>query len=156
MGPASLHGGDKKAGDDAQVYLDTVDTYGIGCASYYWGRLGAMATRTIHYILGWDYMCWLLLFADDGKMSCSIRKFQVAIPVALFFISAMGFPIKWSRCHGGTEYQWIGYSESVKPFTLGTSESGRSTGSEESSRWRASPLRSSEVDLGDLVLYTEP
>ena len=45
--------------------------------------------------------------------------------MALFFISAMGFPLKWSKCHGGTEYQWIGYWESVKLFTLGISEGRR-------------------------------
>ena len=49
----------------------------------------------------------------------------MAIPVALFFITAMGFPIKWSKCHGGTEYQWIGYWESKKLFTLGISEGRR-------------------------------
>ena len=42
--------------EDDEILLNTCGTYGIGCASYYWGRLGAMVTRGQHYILGYDLM----------------------------------------------------------------------------------------------------
>ena len=35
----------------AKLLLNTCGTYGVGCASYYWGRLGGLAVRAIHYLL---------------------------------------------------------------------------------------------------------
>ena len=114
-------------GEDVEkdVYLNTCGTYGIGSASYYWGRIGAMATRAQHYFLGHEYASWILLYADDGKISANIERFAVTIPLALLLLVILGFPVKWKKCHGGTEYQWIGYWENVRLFTVGISEARR-------------------------------
>ena len=107
------------------ILLNCCGTYGLGSASYYWGRLGAMLIRAIHYILGHEMASWVLLFADDGKISANIEKAPITILITLLTLVIFRFPVKWKKCHGGTEYQWIGYWEDVKRFSVGISEARR-------------------------------
>ena len=111
--------------DDTDIYLNTCGTYGVGSASYWWGRLASMATRPQHYMLGFLRAAWILLYADDGKITAEAKEFLTSIPLALLTLLIFNFPAKWAKCHGGTEYQWVGYWEDVKNFSLGISASRR-------------------------------
>ena len=47
------------------VWLNTVGTFGVGSARYWWGRAGAALFRLAHYLQGCAHMLWLLLYSDD-------------------------------------------------------------------------------------------
>ena len=47
------------------VWLNTVGSFGVGSAGYWWGRAGAALLRLAHYLQGRSHMLWLLLYSDD-------------------------------------------------------------------------------------------
>ena len=47
------------------VFLNTVGTFGIASAPYWWSRLAAAVLRLGQAIWSADYSGWALLFADD-------------------------------------------------------------------------------------------
>ena len=53
--------------DDAEIYLNTVSTFGISTAGYYWDPSAAMIVRGTRYLIGPANQIRILLFADDGK-----------------------------------------------------------------------------------------
>ena len=50
---------------DEKVWLNKVGTFGVASAGYWWGRAGAACCRLSHYMLGYRFMLWLLLYGDD-------------------------------------------------------------------------------------------
>jgi hypothetical protein len=102
--------------------VNTVGTFGFSSAGYWWGRLAAMVVRGSHYLLSYLLMTWMLLFADDGKVLMPISKFRKIAPALFSFFGILGFPIKWAKVKGGTQFQWIGYWNDLDHYRLGISE----------------------------------
>ena len=48
------------------LWVNTVGTFGIASAGYWWGRAGAAVARLLHYLLGYQHAVWSLLYSDDG------------------------------------------------------------------------------------------
>ena len=70
---------------------DTVGTFGLGCASYWWGRLFAILARCALGLVGRAEL-WQLLFADDLNWLAKGIPGIRALVFALFLLSAMGTP----------------------------------------------------------------
>ena len=108
--------------DDTEVILNTVGTFGVSTAGYWWARLGAAVTRAGHYVLSYDLASWILLYADDGKATITAENAR-RVPAILFAVFlAFGFPIKWNKVRGGQEFQWIGYTIDLVGYQLGISK----------------------------------
>ena len=60
---------------EMEILINTLGTFGFSTAGYWWGRLGAMALRALHYALGPALKIRLLLFADDGKATFRCPNF---------------------------------------------------------------------------------
>jgi hypothetical protein len=127
------------------ILVNTCGTYGIGSAAYWWGRLGAAVQRSIHYLLGAPLATWLALFADDALMIARGQGFRQAIPLALFWVCILGVPVKWKKCRGGFEFQWIGYWLDFTRFEVGISEARR----EWVVRWLGQLLEKGGVLIGE-------
>ena len=111
-----------KPADDAEIFLNTVGTFGFSTAGYWWNRLGAMVSRGSHYILTHKYEGWILLFADDGKATFPAEIFKMAMLILFAFMAAMKIPIKWQKVKGGWEFQWIGYWIDLTLHRVGVSK----------------------------------
>ena len=111
--------------DEAEVLLNTVGTFGISSAGYWWGRLAAAIVRAMHYAAGHSRKAWLLLYADDGKLTMPLAMFRQLLPIVLALFEVLDVPVKWEKVKGGFEYQWIGYWSSLTNFTVGISEGRR-------------------------------
>ena len=106
----------KRIGDTRLA--DTVGTYGLALAGYYWARLASgVVVRLFHYLLGSGDQ-EILLFADDAVMFVWMEE----IGAMIFLWVAQGVPWKWSKFRGGQQVKWIGYWLSVADFRLGISE----------------------------------
>jgi hypothetical protein len=56
----------QKITEEDELYVNTVGTFGVGSASYWWARLAAVAAR-IWFGLGADvWRNYLLMYVDDG------------------------------------------------------------------------------------------
>ena len=87
--------------DETTMILNTVGAFEVSTAGYWWGRLGAAITRAGHYVLAHDLAPWILLFADDGKLTIPVENVR-KVPAVLFAVFlAFGFPIKWEKVRGG-------------------------------------------------------
>jgi len=107
--------------DLATIWLNLVGTYGVGTASYWWARMGAAALRCMHYLLGPMNAVYALLYADDGQ-AVSSGEYHAKLILALAIWLILGFPIKWSKVHGGIAYDYIGYWMDWQRFRIGINE----------------------------------
>ena len=55
------------------VYVNTVGTFGVASASYYWSRIGSALGRLTHYLSGDTAQSWHLLVADDFHLDAGKR-----------------------------------------------------------------------------------
>ena len=122
----SLEIGSKTAPEvTGEVLLNTVGTFGISSAGYWWGRIAAAILRGIHYIAGPSRKACILLYADDGKLCVPLSMFRQLLPILLAFFAVLDIPVKWEKVRGGFAFQWIGYWNCLQKFEVGISEGRR-------------------------------
>ena len=89
-----------KLDESDTVWLNTVGTFWVGCASYWWSRLLAVPARLAIGPAQKD-PSFQLVFSDDvswfGKGRSGIR----AIVVSLFVLCIFGTPLSWPKVGGG-------------------------------------------------------
>ena len=91
------------------MWLNTVGTYGIGSAAYYWARFGAaVLVRLLHYIAGEDGSLEVLLYVDDFLLLPFDAQGVVLSGALIFLLVALGAPLRWDKCRGGERVDWIG------------------------------------------------
>ena len=52
--------------DGGVLYVNTVGTFGVSNAGYWWSRHAALLLRVIYVLLGADHLAHIPLFSDDG------------------------------------------------------------------------------------------
>ena len=52
------------------VFVNTVGTFGVASASYYWSRVAAAVGRLAQYLAGYSCTTWHMLVADDYLLEC--------------------------------------------------------------------------------------
>ena len=107
--------------DDYYIYINNVGTFGVGCASYWWGRISGAGLRLIHEMLGPSMPVELLIFADDLGALAADAGGRRGIVLAFLYLSALGFPFKWSKQRGGVRVEWIGLYSDYPSYRLGLS-----------------------------------
>ena len=128
------------------VWLNTVGTFGIGSAGYWWGRAGAALVRLSHYVQGFDQALWILLYSDDGWTTGRGNFVARDLFVHLFTLVLVGTPLAWHKLHGGEVLGWIGYALDVARFLIGISEKRVAW----ARRWIEDKLREGRIRLGEL------
>ena len=95
--------------DDASdvVYVNKVGTFGVSCASYWWTRVAAAGLRATHHLLG-KIPLDLLLYADDLESLATSFRRRIGVLLSYLYLSAMGYPFKWSKTRGGFRVEWLG------------------------------------------------
>ena len=104
------------------MWLNTVGTFGVGSAGYWWGRAGAAVIRLAHYLQGRDRMLWMLLYSDDSWVTAGGPDPERDLLLHLLALVVMGTPMAWHKLKGGTALEWIGYALDVARFELGVTE----------------------------------
>ena len=64
---------------------------------------------------------FILLFADDWKITARGRMFAENILMALLFLEVFCFPLRWAKTHGGLMFDYIGYWLDYTTFAVGIS-----------------------------------
>ena len=108
--------------EEGRIWINTVGTYGIASASYWFGRFAAATiVRLGYYVAGQDADVEILLYADDYLLLAGRAEDIVLCGSLLFLLAALGVPMKWSKSRGGSEFDWIGFWADVWGFRLGIS-----------------------------------
>ena len=98
------------------VYLNTVGTFGISSASYWWFRLMSGLGRLLYYCHGKDETTLLFLCGRSALAHTMLR-----ILASILLLTALGVPFAWHKFSGGGEHSWIGYSLCIARRTVGIS-----------------------------------
>lgn len=105
-----------------KVWLNKVGTFGVGSAGYWWGRAGACCCRRSHYMLGPQFMLWLLLYGDGEWLVGRRQHYYISLLLHMFFLDIVDTPIAWHKVCGGAQSDWVGYYVDVSRFEIGVSE----------------------------------
>ena len=108
--------------DSWALYLNTVGTYGVASASWWWGRVGALALRLVHYITGVRFG---FRFADDFLFLMAAKSGGSLLPFfrILLLMAILEIPLKWAKTSGGFHPEWIGFLFDFEALTVGLSSS---------------------------------
>ena len=82
------------------VLINLVGTFGMGSASYWWGREFGFIARCATSVL-MDHPLRQLIFADDANWLAKGAEGMRAVAVAVFIMAALGTPISWPKMAGG-------------------------------------------------------
>lgn len=106
---------------DSDVYVNKVGTFGVGSASYWWGRLFGAVVRATYAILGSKSPVELLTYADDLEAIGPGKAGRRAVVQAFFIMCIFGVPFKFSKQRGGMQVDWIGLHSDYTTYQLGLS-----------------------------------
>ena len=109
--------------DDDHIYINKAGTFGVAWASCWWTRISGAGLRLTHELLGREHSGERLLYADDLEALGAGRDGRRGLVMTFLFLSAMGFPFKWSKQRGGLKVECIGLCTDYVRMTLGISES---------------------------------
>ena len=92
----------------SKVWLNTVGTFGVTSASYYFTRLFGGIIRCAHSLLGRRDLCQLT-YVDDLLFLARGRGGLAGIWLTLLFLVIVGTPFSWKKFKGGEKAEWIGF-----------------------------------------------
>ena len=101
------------------LYVNTVGTFGVASAGYWWGRLAALLHRVGLALLGPELPLYGLLFSDDGLLVGVGPRYAESITAVLILWSLLDVPLSWKKTRGGLEVAWVGYVLCVQSFRVG-------------------------------------
>lgn len=110
--------------DSWEIFLNTVGTYGVGSAGWYWGRVGSLWLRILHYLID---LYWAFRFADDYLF---LQPSTTPRPLRIFFLiilvaETLGIPLKWKKTSGGSILDWVGFHFDFEVMNHGLAPSRR-------------------------------
>ena len=94
---------------DGEVFINTVGTFGISSASYWWSRVATAVGRLYQYIVARYASSWVLLLADDYHTEMGGRHFRPALLVFFLLCDVVSCPLSWSKTSGGLTTNWVGF-----------------------------------------------
>ena len=131
---------------EEEVWLNTVGTFGVASAGYWWGRAGAAIVRLTHYMLGLDNMIWAVLYADDEWLTGRTTHFERGLMLHMFVLAVLNAPMAWHKVGGGIQSEWVGYFLDVGRFEIGINEARACW----AANWLEDKARERSVRLGEL------
>ena len=128
--------------DNGPVYINTVGTFGVASASYYWSRVASSIGRLTQYLAGNRAESWHLLVADDFHLESAGESYRSALLVFFVLCAVSGVPLAWSKTAGGDN--WVGFELLHRSFQVGIS----ARRAEWFSRWTRETASADHIHIG--------
>ena len=128
----------------ADVFVNTVGTFGIASASYYWSRVAAAVGRILQYLSGHTSTSWHMLVADDYLLESGGREYRTGLLLFFVLCAAVGVPLSWHKTCGGDTLVWVGFELLLRSRCVGIS----SRRAEWFVRWAGSVTESPTIHMG--------
>ena len=103
------------------VYVNTVGTFGVVSASYYWSRVAGALGRLSQYLAGHRASTWHMLDADDFHLEAGGLSYRPALIVFFALCAVCGVPLSWNKTAGGDTVAWVGFELLHRSYKLGIS-----------------------------------
>ena len=111
----------------AEVFVNTVGTFGITSASQYWSRVGGAVGRLSQYLSGYDATSWHMLVADDYLLECGGPYYRRGLILLVVHRAPLGAPLPWHKTNGegrgggGDTLVWVGFELMLRSRSIGIS-----------------------------------
>ena len=110
-----------RADSGDRIFLNTVGTFGVSSASYWWYRLMSGLGRLAYYCHGRDETT-LLTYVDDLLWITQSGQGLWRVLGTIFLFVCLGTPMASHKFHGGQEHDWIGFSLFASQRWVGISQ----------------------------------
>ena len=87
-----------KPGGD--VFVNTVGTFGVASASYYWSRVAGSIGRLLQYLSGHSSTSWHMLVADDYLLESGGPGYRIGLLLFFVLCAIVGVPLSWHKTCG--------------------------------------------------------
>ena len=91
------------------VFVNTVGTFGVASASYYWSRVAAAVGRLAQYLAGYSCITCHMLVADDYLLECGGPFYRRGLILFFVLCASLGVPLAWHKTAGGDTLIWVGF-----------------------------------------------
>ena len=85
----------------ADVYINTVGTFGVASASYYWSRVSSALGRLSQYLTADSAHTWHMVVADDCHLEAGGEHYRFALFAFFLLCSTCGVSLSWNKTAGG-------------------------------------------------------
>ena len=82
--------------------VNTVGTFGVSSASYYWSRVSAAVGRLTQYLISRCATTWIMLLADDYHVEVGGPHLRPALLVFFLLCEVLGCLLSWNKTSGRT------------------------------------------------------
>ena len=107
----------------ADVFINTVGTFGITSASYYWSGVSSAIGRLAQYLASDQAETWHMVVADDYHLQAGGSHNPLAFMVFFILCSTVGVPLSWhKKTGGGDTVVWVGFELLHRTRQLGISQ----------------------------------
>ena len=93
----------------ADVYINTVGTFGVASASYYWSRVSSALGRLSQYLAAASAHTWHMVVADDYHLEAGGEHYRIALFAFFLLCNTCGVPLSWNKTAGGETVVWVGW-----------------------------------------------
>ena len=125
------------------VFVNTVGTFGIASASYYWSRVAAAIGRLSQYLVARAATTWHMLVADDYLLECGGAASRSGLTLFFVLCASVGVPLSWHKTSGGDILVWVGFELLLRSRCVGIS----SRRAEWFARWTEKIANSTTVNI---------
>ena len=94
--------------DPGRVWVNTVGTYGMTSAGYWWARVAAGAIVRLYHYVTLQLLLDLLLYVDDSLFTAADQQGIQEIVYGIWFLHVLGTPWAWKKFRGGRQAAWVG------------------------------------------------
>ena len=108
-----------KPGGD--VFVNTVGTFGVASASYYWSRVAGSVGRLLQYLSGHSSTSWHMLVADDYLLESGGSGYRIGLLLFFVLCAVVGVPLSWHKTCGGDTLVWVGFEILLRSHSVGIS-----------------------------------
>ena len=95
--------------DVTEAFVNTVGTFGIASASYYWSRVAGAIGRLLQYLSGHTSTSWHMLVADDYLLESGGPGYCCGLLLFFVLCAAVGVPLLWHKTCCGDTLVWVGF-----------------------------------------------
>ena len=106
----------------ADVFINTVGSFGFSSASYYWSRVASATGRLTQYLAAGRAETWHMVVPDDYHLEAGGMHYRLALVMFFILCSTVGAPLSWHKTIGGDTVVWVGFELLHRNRHLGISQ----------------------------------
>ena len=108
--------------------MNTVGTFGVASASYYWSRVAGSIGRLLQYLSGHSSTSWHMLVADDYLSESGGPGYRIGLLLFFVLCAIVGVPLSWHKTcveegerREGDTLVWVGFEILLRSHSVGIS-----------------------------------